>query len=196
MIQKFEQFAGKVNESVIIKSMSEFDEINAPFTKFFIRTQEKIDKLQEIIRGELHKLDVAIKATTEEFKDIIVGEPNIEVEDYNMTEITVTFNTNVPTNTNETDDDEDTAADVLERKVFEFMRKLLKINDGDYFDYDKLKKRSIHFSLDAEKENSTCVISLTFDINFDNEDIFDDDWEADLYKKIFSVVSDDLKYNN
>lgn len=194
MIQKFEQFAGKVNESVIIKSMSEFDEINAPFTKFFIRTQEKIDKLQEIIRGELHKLDVAIKATTEEFKDVIVGEPKIEVEDYNMSEITVTFNTNVPTNTDETDD-EDSAANVLERKVFEFMRKLLKINNEDYFDYDKLKKRSIHFSLDAEKENSTCVISLTFDINFENEDIFDD-WEADLYKKIFSVVSDDLKYNN
>jgi hypothetical protein len=192
MIQKFEQFAGKINESVIIKSMSEFDEINAPFTKFFIRTQEKIDKLQEIIRGELHKLDVAIKATTEEFKDVIVGEPKIEVEDYNMSEITVTFNTNVPTD--ETDD-EDSAADVLERKVFEFMRKLLKINNEDYFDYDKLKKRNIHFSLDAEKENSTCVISLTFDINFENEDIFDD-WEADLYKKIFSVVSDDLKYNN
>lgn len=192
MIQKFEQFAGKVNESVIIKSMSEFDEINAPFTKFFIRTQEKIDKLQEIIRGELHKLDVAIKATTEEFKDVIVGEPKIEVEDYNMSEITVSFNTNVPTD--ETDD-EDSAANVLERKVFEFMRKLLKINNEDYFDYDKLKKRSIHFSLDAEKENSTCVISLTFDINFENEDIFDD-WEADLYKKIFSVVSDDLKYNN
>jgi hypothetical protein len=192
MIQKFEQFSGKVNESVIIKSMSEFDEINAPFTKFFIRTQEKIDKLQEIIRGELHKLDVAIKATTEEFKDVIVGEPKIEVEDYNMSEITVTFNTNVPTD--ETDDD-DSAANVLERKVFEFMRKLLKINNEDYFDYDKLKKRNIHFSLDAEKENSTCVISLTFDINFENEDIFDD-WEADLYKKIFSVVSDDLKYNN
>jgi hypothetical protein len=192
MIQNFEQFSGKVNESVIIKSMSEFDEINAPFTKFFIRTQEKIDKLQEIIRGELHKLDVAIKATTEEFKDVIVGEPKIEVEDYNMSEITVTFNTNVPTD--ETDD-EDSAADVLERKVFEFMRKLLKINNEDYFDYDKLKKRNIHFSLDAEKENSTCVISLTFDINFENEDIFDD-WEADLYKKIFSVVSDDLKYNN
>jgi hypothetical protein len=192
MIQKFEQFSGKVNESVIIKSMSEFDEINAPFTKFFIRTQEKIDKLQEIIRGELHKLDVAIKATTEEFKDVIVGEPKIEVEDYNMSEITVTFNTNVPTD--ETDD-EDSAANVLERKVFEFMRKLLKINNEDYFDYDKLKKRNIHFSLDAEKENSTCVISLTFDINFENEDIFDD-WEADLYKKIFSVVSDDLKYNN
>ena len=194
MIKNFEQFTGKVNESVIIKSMSEFDEINAPFTKFFIRTQEKIDKLQEIIRGELHKLDIAIKATNEEFKDVIVGEPKIEVEDYNMSEITVTFNTNVPTNTDETDGDEDTAADVLERKVFEFMRKLLKINE-DYFDYDKLKKRSIHFSLDAEKENSTCVISLTFDINFENEDIFDD-WEADLYKKIFSVVSDDLKYNN
>jgi uncharacterized protein YdhG (YjbR/CyaY superfamily) len=175
--------------------MSEFDEINAPFTKFFIRTQEKIDKLQEIIRGELHKLDVAIKATTEEFKDVIVGEPEIKVEDYDMSEITVTFNTNVPVNTDETDEDEDTAADVLERKVFGFMKKLLKINDGDYFDYDKLKKRSIHFSLDAEKENSTCVISLTFDINFENEDIFDD-WEADLYKKIFSVVSDDLKYNN
>ena len=194
MIKNFEQFTGKVNESVIIKSMSEFDEINAPFTKFFIRTQEKIDKLQEIIRGELHKLDIAIKATNEEFKDVIVGEPKIEVEDYNMSEITVTFNTNVPTNTDETDGDEDTAADVLERKVFEFMRKLLKINE-DYFDYDKLKKRSIHFSLDAEKENSTCVISLSFDINFENEDIFDD-WEADLYKKIFSVVSDDLKYNN
>lgn len=192
MIQKFEQFAGKVNESVIIKSMSEFDEINAPFTKFFIRTQEKIDKLQEIIRGELHKLDVAIKAATEEFKDVIVGEPKIEVEDYNTSEITVTFNTNVPTD--ETDD-EDSAANVLERKVFEFMKKLLKINNEDYFDYDKLKKRSIHFSLDAEKENSTCVISLTFDINFENEDIFDD-WEADLYKKIFSIVSDDLKYNN
>lgn len=196
MIKKFEQFAGKVNESVIIKSMSEFDEINAPFTKFFIRTQEKIDKLQEIIRGELHKLDVAIKATTEEFKDIIVGEPKIELEDYNMTEITVAFNTNVPTNTDETDENEDTAADLLERKVFRFMKNILKINDGDYFDYDKLKKRNIHFSLDAEKENSTCVISLMFDINFDNEDIFDDDWEADLYKKIFSVVSDDLKYNN
>lgn len=192
MIKNFEQFTGKVNESVIIKSMSEFDEINAPFTKFFIRTQEKIDKLQEIIRGELHKLDVAIKATNEEFKDVIVGEPKIEVEDYNMSEITVSFNTNVPTD--ETDD-EDSAANVLERKVFEFMRKLLKINNEDYFDYDKLKKRSIHFSLDAEKENSTCVISLTFDINFENEDIFDD-WEADLYKKIFSVVSDDLKYNN
>ena len=192
MIQKFEQFAeaGKVNESIIIKSMSDFDEINAPFTKFFARTQEKIDKLQEIVRNELHKLDVAIDAVSEEFEDVIVGEPEIKVEDYNMTEIVVSFNTNVSTELY--DDDEDSAANELEHRLFLFKKKLYNEDDFE-FDIDKMRKRTFHLGFDAEKE--TCIITIEFDINFNNEDIFEDDYEAEMYKKIFDVVSDDLKYN-
>ena len=83
MIKNFNEF---VNESASTQEVtqevkfSNNEKLNEPFANFFKITQEKIDHFKSVVYSLLHKLDVAIEATKEDLEDVIVGEPNILVE--------------------------------------------------------------------------------------------------------------------
>ena len=193
MIKNFNEF---VNESAstqeVTQEVSKFsdnEKLNAPFANFFERTQEKIDDFKSIVYSLLHKLDVAIEATKEDLEDVIVGEPNILVDD-DLKNIEITFDTNVssaePEDKELIDTDEDPIYR-LEKRVYELDSNLKPTEKEIFFEYDKWKKE-IHFSLETDKKE-TCVIRISFYFNLESM-LRDDDVE--MFDKIIDVVSYEL----
>lgn len=190
MIKNFNEF---VNESANTQEVSKFsdnEKLNAPFANFFERTQEKIDHFKSVVYSLLHKLDVAIEATKEDLEDVVVGEPNILVDD-DLKNIEITFDTNVssaePEDKELIDTDEDPVYR-LEKRVYELDRNLKPTEKEIFFEYDKWKKE-IHFSLETDKKE-TCVIRISFYFNLESM-LRDDDVE--MFDKIIDVVSYELK---
>ena len=194
MIKKFNDFlhesaSTQVNE--FSDKFSDNEKLNAPFANFFERTQEKIVHFKNIVYSLLHKLDVAIEATKEDLEDVIVGEPNILVDD-DLRNIEITFDTNVstaePENKELIDTDEDPVYS-LEKRVYELESNLKPNKKEIFFEYDKWKKE-IHFSLETDKKE-TCVIRISFYFNLESM-LRDDDVE--MFDKIIDVVSYELKH--
>lgn len=193
MIKHFNEF---VNESASTQEVtqevkfSDNEKLNAPFKIFFERTQEKIDHFKSVVYSLLHKLDVAIEAAKEDLEDVIVGEPNILVDD-DLRNIEITFDTNVssaePEDKELIDTDEDPVYR-LEKRVYELDSNLKPTEKEIFFEYDKWKKE-IHFSLETDKKE-TCVIRISFYFNLESM-LRDDDVE--MFDKIIDVVSYELK---
>lgn len=110
MIQKYSKF---INEKPI-NTLSVHEEINEPFTAFIERSQERLDSFKQLIAELLKEMDRAIEDVNDSFKNIIVGEPEIEIGD--LSEITVKFHTNIPNNDDVWENDESPAQD-LEYKL-------------------------------------------------------------------------------
>lgn len=110
MIQKYSSF---INENHT-NSLSVHEEINEPFTAFIERAQERLDSFKQLIAELLKEMDRAIEDVNDSFKNIIVGEPEIEIGD--LSEITVKFHTNIPNNDDAWENDESPAQD-LEYKL-------------------------------------------------------------------------------
>lgn len=110
MIQKYSSF---INENHT-NSLSVHEEINEPFTAFIERAQERLDSFKQLIAELLKEMDRAIEDVNDSFKNIIVGEPEIEIGD--LSEITVKFHTNIPNNDDAWENDESSAQD-LEYKL-------------------------------------------------------------------------------
>lgn len=190
MIKNFNEF---VNESAStqVSKFSDNEKLNAPFANFFERTQEKIDHFKSVVYSLLHKLDVAIEAAKEDLEDVIVGEPNILVDD-DLKNIEITFDTNVssaePEDKELIDTDEDPVYR-LEKRVYELDRNLKPTEKEIFFEYDKWKKE-IHFSLETDKKE-TCVIVISFYFNLEN--MLRDEDDVEMFDKIIDVVSYELK---
>ena len=189
MIQKFNQF---VNESTStqVNKFSDNEKLNEPFANFFERTQEKIDHFKSVVYSLLHKLDVAIEATKEDLEDVIVGEPNILVDD-DLRNIEITFDTNVSSAEPEDKELIDTEEDPvyrLENRVYELDSNLKPTKKEIFFEYDEWKKE-IHFFVETDKKE-TCVIRISFYFNLESM-LRDDDVE--MLDKIIDVVSYELK---
>ena len=196
MIKKFNEFVNEsVNESESVSTQvnefSDNEKLNTPFANFFERTQEKIDHFKNVVYSLLHKLDVAIEATKEDLEDVIVGEPNILVDD-DLKNIEITFDTNVssaePEDKELIDTDEDPVYR-LEKRVYELDSNLKPTKKEIFFEYDEWKKE-IHFSLETDKKE-TCVITISFYFNLESMLRNDD---VEMFNKIIDVVSYELKH--
>jgi hypothetical protein len=188
MIQKFNQF---VNESAStqVSKFSNNEKLNEPFANFFKITQEKIDDFKSVVYSLLHKLDVAIEATKEELEDVIVGEPNILVDD-DLRNIEITFDTNVSSaepEDKELIDTDENPVYRLENRVYELDSNLKPTKKEIFFEYDEWKKE-IHFFVETDKKE-TCVIRISFYFNLESM-LRDDDVE--MFDKIIDVVSYEL----
>jgi hypothetical protein len=190
MIKNFNEF---VNESAStqVSKFSDNEKLNAPFTNFFEITQEKINDFKSVVYSLLHKLDVAIEATKEDLEDVIVGEPNIFVDD-DLKNIEITFDTNVssaePEDKELIDTDEDPVYR-LEKRVYELEGNLKPSKNEVIFVYDEWKNE-INFSLETDKKE-TCVIIISFYFNLEN--MLRDEDDVEMFDKIIDVVSYELK---
>ena len=190
MIKNFNEF---VNESARtqVSKFSDNEKLNAPFANFFEITQEKINDFKSVVYSLLHKLDVAIEATKEDLEDVIVGEPNIFVDD-DLKNIEISFDTNVssaePEDKELIDTDEDPVYR-LEKRVYELDSNLKPSKNEIIFEYDEWKKE-IHFSLETDKKE-TCVIIISFYFNLEN--MLRDEDDVEMFDKIIDVVSYELK---
>lgn len=192
MIKNFNEF---VNESASTQvnefsdKFSDNEKLNEPFANFFERTQEKIVHFKNIVYSLLHKLDAAIEATKEDLEDVIVGEPNIMVDD-DLKNIEITFDTNVSSAEPEYKELIDTDEDPvyrLENRVYELDSNLKPTKKEIFLEYDEWKKE-IHFSLETDKKE-TCVIRISFYFNLKSM-LRDDDVE--MFDKIIDVVTYEL----
>ena len=190
MIKKFNDFLNE-SASTQVNEFSDNEKLNTPFANFFERTQEKIDHFKNVVYSLLHKLDVAIEATKEDLEDVIVGEPNIFVDD-DLKNIEITFDTNIssaePEDKELIDTDEDPVYR-LEKRVYELDSNLKSTKKEIFFEYDEWKKE-IHFSLETDKKE-TCVITISFYFNL--ESMLRDNDEVEMFDKIIDVVSYELK---
>ena len=109
MIQKFEQF---INES---HAGGVFDSLREPIDEFIERVNERTKIFTERIQEISDNMNKAISVAMEEFGDIIVGEPIVNV-DRDLSEISVQIHTNVP-HYGDASNDEETPFDALEEKV-------------------------------------------------------------------------------
>ena len=189
MIKNFNEFVNE-SENTQVNIFSNNEKLNEPFANFFERTQEKIVHFKNIVYSLLHKLDAAIEATKEDLEDVIVGEPNIFVDD-DLRNIEITFDTNVssaePEDKELIDTDEDPVYR-LEKRVYELDSNLKPTKKEIFLEYDEWKKE-IHFSLETDKKE-TCVIRISFYFNLKSM-LRDDDVE--MFDKIIDVVSYELK---
>jgi hypothetical protein len=188
MIKNFNEF---VNESAStqVSKFSNNEKLNEPFANFFKITQEKIDDFKSVVYSLLHKLDVAIEATKEELEDVIVGEPNILVDD-DLRNIEITFDTNVSSaepEDKELIDTDENPVYRLENRVYELESNLKPTKKEIFFEYDEWKKE-IHFFVETDKKE-TCVIRISFYFNLESM-LRDDDVE--MFDKIIDVVSYEL----
>lgn len=141
MIQRFNQF---INENFNDqKPLSVHEAINEPFSDFINNAQERLDIFTSRINELLHDMDVAIETTQEELADIIVGEPIINVDKY-LTDISVTFHTNVPNNDEAWAADESPALD-LERRLNDLIDRRNEVQVEIYYKPD---------------EDGNCIIKL------------------------------------
>lgn len=96
MIQKFNQFITESNNTS--NAFSVHEAINEPFASFFERAYERLDMYKEVIEEVLSEMDkVMEELATGEFDYAIVGEPTIKVDD-DLSEVVITYNTNIPNN--------------------------------------------------------------------------------------------------
>lgn len=109
MIQKFEQF---INES---HAGGVFDSLREPIDEFIERVKERTKIFTERIQEISDNMNKAVSVAMEEFGDIIVGEPIVDV-DRDLSEISVQIHTNVP-HYGDASNDEETPFDDLEEKV-------------------------------------------------------------------------------
>ena len=118
MIRNFNQF---INESLNQKNqLSVHETINEPFAEFIDNAQEKFNEFISRIGKILHDMDIAIETTKEELADVLVGEPTITV-DNSLSDINVTFHTNIPNNDEAWEADESPALE-LERRLDDIHR--------------------------------------------------------------------------
>ena len=190
MIKNFNEF---VNESAStqVSKFSDNEKLNAPFANFFEITQEKINDFKSVVYSLLHKLDVAIEATKEDLEDVIVGEPNIFVDD-DLKNIEISFDTNVSSAEPEDKELIDTEEDPvyrLEKRVYELEGNLKPSKNEVIFEYDEWKNE-INFSLETDKKE-TCVIIISFYFNLEN--MLRDEDDVEMFDKIIDVVSYELK---
>ena len=128
MIQKFNEF---INESVV-RPTELSDQINTPFMEFADRIVNRANNIKESIEFSLEKLNKSIEYILEEFDDIIVGEPIVEVS-YDLSDVEVLFPTNVPNNDEAWETDESPVSD-LEYRLFKmFDRKRDKVKADIYY---------------------------------------------------------------
>ena len=191
MIKNFNEF---VNESARtqVSKFSDNEKLNAPFANFFEITQEKINDFKSVVYSLLHKLDVAIEATKEDLEDVIVGEPNIFVDD-DLKNIEISFDTNVSSAEPEDKELIDTEEDPvyrLEKRVYELEGNLKPSKNEVIFEYDEWKNE-INFSLETDKKE-TCVIIISFYFNLEN--MLRDEDDVEMFDKIIDVVSYELKH--
>lgn len=77
MIHKFNQF---VNENNRQMTLSVHEQINEPFANFIEQLQERVNMFKIRVAELLNEMDRAIERVSEEFEDLIVGEPEIKVD--------------------------------------------------------------------------------------------------------------------
>ena len=77
MIHKFNQF---VNENNRQMTLSVHEQINEPFANFIEQLQERVNMFKMRVAELLNEMDRAIERVSEEFEDLIVGEPEIKVD--------------------------------------------------------------------------------------------------------------------
>ena len=141
MIHKFNQF---VNENNRQMTLSVHEQINEPFANFIERLQERVNMFKMRVAELLNEMDRAIESVSEEFENIIVGEPEIKV-DRNLTSIEVLLHTSIPNNDEAWETDESPAQD-LEYKL------------NRYFGNLKNVRTEVNYKPDAD---GNCVIELS-----------------------------------
>ena len=127
MIQKFNQY---INESTIGQNpLSVHEIINDEYSSFITRAEDRLEMMKYKITEILAAMDKAVESVVEEFGDIIVGEPQIIVEN-DLSEIEVKLNTTIPHDDNDWEGDDDSPAEVLERKLDDlfYKKEPVKIN--------------------------------------------------------------------
>ena len=143
MIRKFSQFINEhYNDQ---RPLSVHETINEPFAEFIDNVQERMDDYISRISKLLHDMDIAIETAQEELADVIVGEPNIKVDKY-LSDITVEFQTNVPSNDEAWEADDSPALD-LEQRV----NNLLDIRRNEV-------RAEIYYK---PNEEGNCIITLS-----------------------------------
>lgn len=156
MIQKFNQF---INEGIQKGEVSVYEEINTPYTEFLERAQERLDIFKERIVEIIGRMDKTLETAVTEFDDVIVGEPIIAIN-YDLGEIDVKINTNVPNNDEAWEADESSALE-LEKRVSDWLS-----------DYKQGIRADI---LSTPNEDGNCVITIrTYVIDEDNFGDFTD----------------------
>lgn len=142
MIRKFSQFINEdYNDQ---RPLSIHETINKPFSDFIFAAQDRLEAFTSRVTDLLHDMDVAIETAKEELADVIVGEPNIKVDKY-LSDITVEFQTNVPSNDEAWEADESPALD-LEQRV------------NDLLDIRNEVRAEIYYK---PNEEGNCIITLS-----------------------------------
>lgn len=142
MIQKFNQFITESNNTS--NAFSVHEEINEPFASFFDRAYERLDMYKEVIANVLSEMDkVMEELTSDEFDYAIVGEPKIQV-DRNLSEVVITYNTNIPNN-DEAWETEDSPAYNFESHLSKWFRDTKNVRVDIYHKPD---------------ENGNCIVEL------------------------------------
>ena len=142
MIQKFNQFITESNNTS--NAFSVHEAINEPFASFFERAYERLDMYKEVIANVLSEMDrVMEELESDEFDYAIVGEPTINV-DRNLSEVVITYNTNIPNN-DEAWETDDSPALNLESHLSRWFRDTKNVGVEIYYKPD---------------ENGNCIIEL------------------------------------
>ena len=146
MIRNFNQFLKESNNTT--NKLSTHEKINEPYAAFIERAQERLDVFKSKISDLLKEMDMVIEDVVESFtniSNIIVGEPEIEVED-DLSEITVRIHTTVPNDENAWESDESPAQN-------------LEYNINQWFTKSKYKNTNIDID-NKPDEDGNCVIEI------------------------------------
>lgn len=122
MIHKFNQF---INENNHQMKLSVHKQINEPFANFIEQLQERVNMFKMRVAELLNEMDRVIERVSEEFEDLIVGEPEIKV-DSDLSNIEVLLHTNIPNNEESWETDESPAQD-LEYKLNRYFGNLKNV---------------------------------------------------------------------
>ena len=152
MIQKFEQF---INES---HAGGVFDSLREPIDEFIERVMERTKIFTERIPELSDEMNKAVSVAMEEFGDIIVGDPIVNV-DRDLSEISVQIHTNVP-HYGDASNDEETPFDKLEDDVAFWLDGFKDIRSEVYY---------------KPNDDGNCIITLkTYVVDSDNFGEFTD----------------------
>ena len=121
-IKKFNDFVNAsvaVNESHTPKYFNEvYDKINKPFGEFIENVEQRTNYLKETINDLLQNFYKKIEEVMDEFSDVIVGEPQVDMG-YDLSDVSVFLETNVP-NTDEAWEDNNSPAMQLEDRIIRY----------------------------------------------------------------------------
>lgn len=117
MIKNFNDF---INENHTKVQLS--DKITEPFNELIYRMKERTDLFEKKIKHILENINLAIDNFERTFESILIGEPTINISD-DLSEISVTFDTNIPNNDEAWEDDESPAQE-LDYRVSRFIDKI------------------------------------------------------------------------